>query len=276
MAVETGADFVGDEVKMAVETGADSAGFEFKEDNGQIVLDGIVFQGTGLSDQLSQGSLELNLDRAEEEGHADERWEGNHVEYVALKGHEDEKWEGNHVDYIAPDDSELELIPRIFTVDLWMNDEQVVLNGIQDLVTLLDVSDEERRRTLKAINRDIGGFAALVAALRKWYDSVHIQEFGLVFLLTTLHNEWSVFRIIAENTDVVQIVLTAMENFPGSEWIQENGCGVLHAVSRTGEYSKSLVTTELDVIDATIKAMQYFPMNQKLQEYGCMIFDWGP
>lgn len=167
-----------------------------------------------------------------------------------------------------PDSSDLAYIPSILVVDLWKDDPEVVLDGMRELVDILNGNENERYHAIQVIHGEVGGFATFVGALRRWYHHELIQTVGLEFLRLALQTDWSVFQKVARTTETVHVVLAAMNNHQTNEYVQEAGCGALNELSRTSSnYSTKLVTTELKILEATMNAVKLYPSNANIRKY---------
>lgn len=167
-----------------------------------------------------------------------------------------------------PDSSDLAYIPRLFIVDMWDEDPEIVLDAMRELVDMLAGNEDDKFHSIQVIHREVGGFATLIGALRRWYKNESIQAVGLESLRLALQTDWSVFQKTARTTEAVHVVLAAMNNHQANEYVQEAGCGSLNALSRTSSnYRSKLVTTELKILEATMNAIQLYPLNAYIRKY---------
>jgi hypothetical protein len=169
----------------------------------------------------------------------------------------------------APD-MDLEQIPRLLLVDIWVDDADVVIEALDDLADLC-VSDEddseEEKEAARKHRQDIlnsGGHLAIVRVMRQWYFHAKVLTCCANVLVNASHCQAEEFLGNAVHLGTIKLLLTAMKNFPLDSTLQRYCLGALGNLSSAcKENAKNL--TDLGGAGVIVTALRTFPYNRDIQ-----------
>jgi hypothetical protein len=169
-----------------------------------------------------------------------------------------------------PDDSKLEEIPRLIISDLFSSKKQDVEKALQRLAHLCSIPDENAELN-RAEVYNVGGHAAIIGALKKWFGSPEIQAEGFRALHNTAISDGAFVNAVLK-IGIFEVILLAMRNFPEHQNVQISGCGVLYALCYKGQEITEKFVCDHDGIAVVVSAMKRFPKKSLLQKWACGIF----
>jgi hypothetical protein len=166
------------------------------------------------------------------------------------------------------DDSRLDPIPRIVFHDLWKEKAIHIKNAFIELRNLC--RSEDKDANIAALF-DVGGYVSLVGAMRKWYANADLQAEGCRALHSAAVGGSDDFAAAAVRCGSFDTVLSAMENFPDDEYLQDSACGALYALTATSSKDASVkLAAQLNGVPMILRAMKAFPESVRLQQRGCL------
>lgn len=171
---------------------------------------------------------------------------------------------------VPPDDAHLEEIPKLVISDLFSSKKSTVEKALQRIAHLCSIPDDNAE-----INRNevynVGGHAAIVGALKKWFGCPEIQAEGFRALHNTAISDGAFVNAVVK-IGVIDIILLAMKNFPDHQNVQISGCGVLYALCYKGTPITEKFVKDYNGMKAIVKSMKRFPKKSLLQKWSCGIF----
>lgn len=170
---------------------------------------------------------------------------------------------------VPPDDSKLEEIPKLIICDLFSSKKTDVEKGLQRIAHLCSIPDENAELN-RAEVYNVGGHAAIVGALKKWFGCPEVQAEGFRALHNTAISDGAFVDAVIK-IGVIEVILLAMRNFPDHQNVQISGCGVLYALCYKGQAITEKFVVEYDGIPAVVSAMKRFPKKSLLQKWACGI-----
>jgi hypothetical protein len=178
---------------------------------------------------------------------------------------------GGDVKVISPpDDSKLEEIPRLIISDLFSSKKADVEKALQRLAHLCSIPDENAELN-RAEVYNVGGHAAILGALKKWFGCPEIQAEGFRALHNTAISDGAFVNAVLK-IGIFEVILLAMNNFPEHQNVQISGCGVLYALCYKGTEITEKFVCDHDGIPVIVSAMKRFPKKSLLQKWACGIF----
>lgn len=121
--------------------------------------------------------------------------------------------------------------------------------------------NEEARDKFTAV----GGFEAILAAMKKYHSNDDIQTdcTGVLYNFLFFH-EANVDLFVAEH-DGIPFLLQQMENFPSNVELIENVCWALQVISSYDKFRKSLV--DFHVVSILARAFDHYDDNRTIREW---------
>jgi hypothetical protein len=171
-----------------------------------------------------------------------------------------------------PDDSKVSLLHKILVTDLWSYDSSVVKKGLVRLVNMCLLANNSEHNECSLVRR-AGGQLAIVGALKRWYADPGIQSQGFM-VLAICGLKSNRFWDSAREVGALELILTAMKNYPNDVAVLEAACAALQQAALFQENAKRIVTASNgEGVKSLVATMKKFQWSVDLQKYACGVLD---
>lgn len=148
-----------------------------------------------------------------------------------------------------------------------LDQEDVLVEGCFSLIHFLQFPDIRDKCFYTVIN-----------TMTQHVQNPDVQQGGCAFLADAAEHTSNTFRFLFDTTQSVPLLMTAMEQFPDNERLQEHGCRAFQTV---GPWLKSRTERkQMKVLGLVVAAMKNHSKEHMIQLYGCsalhgMASSWG-